>query len=325
MGIYRVSGSTKDIGEIKLAFDTYYDVDLLQMMPDTNAVASLFKQYVRELPECLLTFQLEPQFIALFAHYTDSDLQFPESLKPTDPHPVIQDQNLIMGLKQLIEKLPTCNRDFLGMFMHHLSKISRNSNVNKMTRSNLLLVWSPTLRFGGACLTVMVILCELLFPISHISEPVKTKLNTKRSAPSVKVNNIKTGSSKPVPISASDTQRAAAQLSKSEPELSSPTVQYPGGRRPSKHNLVMIPARQSSKEKQVSTSWNEMIDYDDQETSKPRKTGTADLVDFFNESRIEKPIKAISSSNIDQKSVNSSSKSPLNSGIHNILIVRHYC
>jgi RhoGAP domain len=54
LGIYRLSGSTKEVQALRAQFDQYQDVNLMQDFRDPNAVASLFKAYVRERKFCCL-------------------------------------------------------------------------------------------------------------------------------------------------------------------------------------------------------------------------------------------------------------------------------
>ena len=51
LGIYRLSGSTREINLLRVEYDSKYSVDLKNWENgyiDPNAVASLFKAYVRE-------------------------------------------------------------------------------------------------------------------------------------------------------------------------------------------------------------------------------------------------------------------------------------
>ncbi|KAH6575042.1 hypothetical protein BASA62_002149 [Batrachochytrium salamandrivorans] len=87
VGIYRLSGSTTEINQLRRRFNTGEDVDVLSLSPDPNAVASLFKAYIRELPENLLTDKLLEDFMAPFSKYSQDDALFPPHLTDTDYHP----------------------------------------------------------------------------------------------------------------------------------------------------------------------------------------------------------------------------------------------
>lgn len=64
-GIFRLSGSTNVIRQLKERFDAEGDVNLLQSSEfyDVHAVAGLLKQYLRDLPPPLLTRTLQPDFL----------------------------------------------------------------------------------------------------------------------------------------------------------------------------------------------------------------------------------------------------------------------
>ncbi|KAJ3274285.1 hypothetical protein HDV01_003129 [Terramyces sp. JEL0728] len=172
LGIYRLSGSTIEVNELRNIFNQYQDADLYQILPDSASVTSMFKAYVREcifnlkiVPEVVLTDELEPQFAALVQPLNEQECSFPDTLKATDPHPIAQNKALLDNLAALISRLPIINRDFLALFLKHLNKIAANCAVNKMGLNNLQVVWSPTIRFGGALLMVFIVQCDLLFPI----------------------------------------------------------------------------------------------------------------------------------------------------------------
>lgn len=66
-GIYRVSGSTTAVANLKRLFD--FEPDLIDFRTpagffgDIHAVAGILKQYLRELPEPLLTREYYKDFI----------------------------------------------------------------------------------------------------------------------------------------------------------------------------------------------------------------------------------------------------------------------
>lgn len=64
-GIFRLSGSNVVVKALKERFNTEGDVDLLggDQYYDVHAVASLFKQYLRELPTTVLTRELHLEFL----------------------------------------------------------------------------------------------------------------------------------------------------------------------------------------------------------------------------------------------------------------------
>lgn len=70
-GIFRLSGSNVVVKGLKERFNTEGDVDLLnsEQNYDVHAVASLFKQYLRELPTTVLTRELHLEFLRVLGKY----------------------------------------------------------------------------------------------------------------------------------------------------------------------------------------------------------------------------------------------------------------
>lgn len=71
-GIFRLSGSNVVVKALKERFNTEGDVDFLagDHYYDVHAVASLFKQYLRELPTTVLTRELHLDFLRVLGEYT---------------------------------------------------------------------------------------------------------------------------------------------------------------------------------------------------------------------------------------------------------------
>ncbi|KAJ3327002.1 Rho GTPase-activating protein 27 [Blyttiomyces sp. JEL0837] len=124
-GIYRLSGTTASIQKFKLAFNQNEPVSLDSEDLDINVVASLLKLYFRELQNPLIPFEFYEQFIS--------------SAK-------IEDYNdRLITMKTLVQSLPPSNYDVLEFLIRHLCKVAEQSEVNKMERSNLAIVFAPTL------------------------------------------------------------------------------------------------------------------------------------------------------------------------------------
>jgi len=75
-GIFRLSGSNVVIKSLKERFNTEGDLDFLEgdHYYDVHAVASLFKQYLRELPSTVLTRELHLDFIRVLGEPSRSVL-----------------------------------------------------------------------------------------------------------------------------------------------------------------------------------------------------------------------------------------------------------
>lgn len=137
-GIYRLSGSSAVIKNLKDMFNNEGDVDLLASDEywDPHAIAGLLKSFLRELPSSILTRELHLKFLAV--------IDF------VDP------QERIRELSQLIAALPLANYSLLRALTAHLILIVQNSNVNKMTMRNVGIVFSPTLGIPAGVFSLML-------------------------------------------------------------------------------------------------------------------------------------------------------------------------
>ena len=126
-GLFRLSGSNIVIRLLKDRFNTEGDVDLLAEDEDydVNAVASLLKTYLRELPSTILTRELH--------------LEFLKGLELSD-----KPQKIAM-FNNLVHQLPSVNFSLLRTLSQYLLEVVQNADRNKMTVKNVGIVFSPTL------------------------------------------------------------------------------------------------------------------------------------------------------------------------------------
>ncbi|KAI8966079.1 RhoGAP-domain-containing protein [Daldinia sp. FL1419] len=130
-GIYRLSGSSAHVNKLKHLFDTNEDAPILDFrnpenfFHDVNSVAGLLKQFLRDLPDPLLTSE----------HYAG----FIEAAK-SDDEVVRRD-----SLHAIINALPDPNYATLRALALHLHRVIEHSAVNRMNSQNLAIVFGPTL------------------------------------------------------------------------------------------------------------------------------------------------------------------------------------
>ncbi|PKY04003.1 RhoGAP-domain-containing protein [Aspergillus campestris IBT 28561] len=144
-GIFRLSGSNVVIKGLKERFNTEGDIDFLadDQYYDVHAIASLFKQYLRELPATVLTRELHLEFLRVL------DLQ--------EKHKRIQAFNF------LVYKLPRPNYTLLRALVQFLIVIVNNSDVNKMTIRNVGIVFAPTLNIPAPVFSMFLTDFEDIF------------------------------------------------------------------------------------------------------------------------------------------------------------------
>ncbi|KAI0476163.1 hypothetical protein GGR56DRAFT_641457 [Xylariaceae sp. FL0804] len=130
-GIYRLSGSQAHVNKLKSLFDTDQQSHILDFrnpenfFHDVNSVAGLLKQFLRDLPEPLLTSEQYAGFIEAAKH--DDDIVRRDSLHA------------------IINGLPDPNYATLRALTLHLHRVTENSAVNRMNSQNLAIVFGPTL------------------------------------------------------------------------------------------------------------------------------------------------------------------------------------
>ncbi|EIW83006.1 RhoGAP-domain-containing protein [Coniophora puteana RWD-64-598 SS2] len=185
LGLFRVSGRPAHISKLRSEFDTGADFELAECGPgdfDPHAVASVFKAYLRELPEPILTHGLSPYFEAAMvsdrSNHADGSIHAPEHARsPSQPGfaglrkppslstlavPGFAGSNppseyLRRALSNLIARLPAENRDLLLTVIELINETARRKQETKMPMSNLLLVLCPSLNMNP---TLLQALCE---------------------------------------------------------------------------------------------------------------------------------------------------------------------
>ncbi|KAJ2844118.1 hypothetical protein GGI22_006985, partial [Coemansia erecta] len=127
IGIYRVSGAAADVSRLRLLFNTDPEsVDLSHSdFQDINVVSGVTKQFLRELPEPLMTYNLYDGFINA-ASIDDYDER-------------------LWAIKDLVHALPTANYTVLKRLGEHLERVTDYEEVNHMYGTNLALVFGPSL------------------------------------------------------------------------------------------------------------------------------------------------------------------------------------
>nr|XP_046240296.1 rac GTPase-activating protein 1-like [Scatophagus argus]XP_046240297.1 rac GTPase-activating protein 1-like [Scatophagus argus]XP_046240298.1 rac GTPase-activating protein 1-like [Scatophagus argus] len=124
VGLYRISGHERLVKELKEKLIRGKTLPPLNKIEDINVITGVLKDFLRNLPEPLLTFHLNKVFM--------------EAAEIQD------DGNSLAMLYQTISELPQPNRDTLACLMIHLQKVSQCVDT-KMDVNNLARVFGPTL------------------------------------------------------------------------------------------------------------------------------------------------------------------------------------
>lgn len=121
-GIYRKSGASSKINELKQLFDLHVpDIDLDQY--SVHVLAGALKSFFRDMPEPLMTFELYDDFLW--------------ATTISDP---IEKVQVILNH---ISKLPKQNYDLLERLTFHLARVAQQETANRMNPNSLAIVFAP--------------------------------------------------------------------------------------------------------------------------------------------------------------------------------------
>nr|XP_033786646.1 beta-chimaerin isoform X3 [Geotrypetes seraphini] len=126
-GLYRVSGFTEHIEDVKMAFDRDGEkVDIsANVYPDINIITGAFKLYFRDLPIPVITYDTYSKFI--------------EAAK------IFNADERLEAIHEALMLLPPAHYETLRYLMIHLKKVTMNEKENLMNAENLGIVFGPTL------------------------------------------------------------------------------------------------------------------------------------------------------------------------------------
>ncbi|TKC35756.1 hypothetical protein EI555_003121, partial [Monodon monoceros] len=126
-GLYRVSGFTEHIEDVKMAFDRDGEkADIsANIYPDINIITGALKLYFRDLPIPVITYDTYSKFIEA-AKISSAD----ERLE---------------AVHEVLMLLPPAHYETLRYLMIHLKKVTLNEKDNFMNAENLGIVFGPTL------------------------------------------------------------------------------------------------------------------------------------------------------------------------------------
>ncbi|XP_048817633.1 rho GTPase-activating protein 17 isoform X5 [Lagopus muta] len=123
-GLFRIAAGASKLKKLKAALDCSTS-QLDEFYSDPHAVAGALKSYLRELPEPLMTYSLYEEWTQA-ANIQDQDKKLQE-------------------LWRICNKLPKHFHANFRYLIKFLAKLAQNSDVNKMTPSNVAIVLGPNL------------------------------------------------------------------------------------------------------------------------------------------------------------------------------------
>lgn len=121
-GIYRKSGVSSKIRELKAKMEENPEEVSFEDY-QVHVLASVFKSFLREMPEPLLTFECYENFIM--------------AANLDDP------QDRVTTLHDILKKLPPANFHMVERLIFHLARIALHEEVNRMSPASLAIVFAP--------------------------------------------------------------------------------------------------------------------------------------------------------------------------------------
>uniref|UniRef100_A0AAZ3PPV2 Rho GTPase-activating protein 29 n=1 Tax=Oncorhynchus tshawytscha TaxID=74940 RepID=A0AAZ3PPV2_ONCTS len=134
-GIYRVNGAKSRVEKLCQAFENGKDlVELSDLSP--HDIGNVLKLYLRQLPEPLILYRYYNDFIGL-AKASQRVI--------IEEKPSIKLNRVIFKIRDLLRQLPPANYKTLRFLIAHLHRVTEQAEENKMTASNLGIIFGPTL------------------------------------------------------------------------------------------------------------------------------------------------------------------------------------
>lgn len=137
-GVYKVTGVKSKVNNMCSLYNKRKSVTSSDL--DLTIATSLLKQFLRSLPDPILTRDL-------CSHFENVTLT-----KNTN------------GLKKLIDKLPECNRQMVAWLFTHFKHVTTHEKQNKMNTSLLGAIFCPSLQMSPRLFNAFTAYSEEIFP-----------------------------------------------------------------------------------------------------------------------------------------------------------------
>ncbi|KAI8368894.1 Rho GTPase activation protein [Choanephora cucurbitarum] len=155
VGIYRIPGSTTTVNKLRLVFNDGSDMDFFKTRPDPHAVSTLLKMYLRELPEPIVPTELVNEYTKLIQSLVSEDKKSLEDTLNSDTLPPISSE-VLAAVRSITSRLPVHSFCLLQLLCRHLKQVADHASENRMSISNLAVIFLPTLNIGRALFHCML-------------------------------------------------------------------------------------------------------------------------------------------------------------------------
>ncbi|XP_042360181.1 rho GTPase-activating protein 17b isoform X1 [Plectropomus leopardus] len=150
-GLFRIAAGASKLKKLKAALDCSTS-QLEEFYSDPHAVAGALKSYLRELPEPLMTYGLYDEWLQA-SNVSDSDKR-------------------LQALWVTCDRLPKTHKANLRYLVKFLAKLAQDSEVNKMTPSNIAIVLGPNLLWAKTEGTLAEMAAATSVHVVAIIEPI---------------------------------------------------------------------------------------------------------------------------------------------------------
>ncbi|XP_076026738.1 rho GTPase-activating protein 17b isoform X3 [Genypterus blacodes] len=150
-GLFRIAAGASKLKKLKAALDCSTS-QLEEFYSDPHAVAGALKSYLRELPEPLMTFGLYDEWLQA-SNVSDSDKR-------------------LQALWVTCDHLPKTHKANLRYLVKFLAKLAQDSEVNKMSPSNIAIVLGPNLLWAKTEGTLAEMAAATSLHVVAIIEPI---------------------------------------------------------------------------------------------------------------------------------------------------------
>ncbi|KAI4809497.1 hypothetical protein KUCAC02_018374 [Chaenocephalus aceratus] len=145
-GIYRVNGAKSRVEKLCQAFENGKDlVELSDLSP--HDIGNVLKLYLRQLPEPLILYRYYNDIIGLAKEcqrvIVEEAADKPKTGEKGDASVGLN--RVLFKIRDLLRQLPAANYRTLRFLIAHLHKVTEQAEENKMTASNLGIIYGPTL------------------------------------------------------------------------------------------------------------------------------------------------------------------------------------
>ncbi|KAL4635921.1 rho GTPase-activating protein 29-like isoform X1 [Arapaima gigas] len=147
-GIYRVNGAKSRVEKLCQAFENGKDlVELSDLYP--HDITNVLKLYLRQLPEPLILFRYYNDFIGLAKESQSIIMDEVDTARArstaNQTQPSVELNRVLFKIRDLLRQLPPANHRTLQFLIRHLHRVTEQAEENKMTASNLGIIFGPTL------------------------------------------------------------------------------------------------------------------------------------------------------------------------------------